>query len=175
MSLTIYISPATSLKLLSLSDAPALLSVINQSRARLCRYLYWVDHVTDLTSTEEYINERITSTLYNAAWYGIYHDGQLCGVFGVKYVNEQTKIAEMGYWLGDEAVGKGVMLQVLTVLRKQIAEKYDVNFIEFRVLEQNTASLNLAKKAGARCVAVEPFDTQTTFSSQRLLIYRAII
>ncbi len=173
--MTIQISATVALKLLSLSDAPALLKVVNDSRQRLHRYLNWVEQVTDLASTEQYIKQRISSNLYNACWYGIYINDQLLGVFGIKYANTQTNIAEIGYWLGDGAAGQGIVSLIITTIRPQLHAQFGTQTLEFKILEENMASIRIAQKAGAQFIESRPYETVTSFSKQRLLIYHAPI
>lgn len=158
-----------------MSDAPALFKAIDTSRKRLHRYLHWVEWVTDLASTEQYIKQRITSNLNNACWYGVHVDEKLQGVFGIKYVNTQTHIAELGYWLSDQASGKGVISAAIEAVSKHLSAEYGTRIIEFRILEQNTASIHIAKKFDAQLVERRAFDSISTLSEQQLLIYHAPI
>lgn len=173
--MTFRISEITTLKLLSLGDAPALLKVINTSRQRLHRYLHWVERVTDLPSTQDYIKQRITSNLCNAQWFTICVDGELHGVFGIKYVNTDTDIAELGYWLSDNMVGKGIINSIIVAIRSYLRSEYHTKTLEFRVLEQNLASIHVAKKFGGQLIQRKAFESTSPLSQQQLLIFRASI
>jgi ribosomal-protein-serine acetyltransferase len=172
---TFRISETTTLKLLSLSDAPALLKVINTSRQRLHRYLHWVDRVTDLPSTQDYIKQRITSNYYNAQWFTICVNNELHGVFGIKYVNTDTNVAELAYWLSDNVVGQGIITSIIVVVRSYLRSEYDTKTLEFRVLEQNLASIHVAKKFGGQLMQRKAFKSTSALSQQQLLIFRASI
>ena len=173
--MTFRISEITTLKLLSLGDAPALLKVINTSRQRLHRYLHWVDRVTDLPSTQDYIKQRITSNQCNAQWFTICVNNELHGVFGIKYVNTDINIAELGYWHSDSMVGRGIITSIIVVIRSYLRSEYDTKTLEFKVLEQNLASIHVAKKFGAQLMQRNAFESTSALSQQQLLTFRASI
>jgi RimJ/RimL family protein N-acetyltransferase len=64
------------------------------------------------------------------------------------------KNAEIGYWLGEEYWGKGIMSFVIEKLAKLIFEKYDITRIYAEPYSRNIGSRSALKKAGFRCEAV---------------------
>lgn len=170
----IQISPQIYLSPLNISDAPSILALVNNNRARLAEYLYWVENVLCVDSTEQYIFKRLNSGLNEAHWFKIYFNNEISGVFAVKSVCPQTQVAELGYWLGDNAKGNGVISQIVNSLPKLLANT-SANTIEFRCLEQNHASIKVALRAGAMLVGSILDYMVVNGIKQNLNIYRVAL
>lgn len=161
----VYLAPLT------IADSEAILHLVNINRDYLSPYLYWVENVVDKASAKDYIEQRANSGLPSAAWYKVMVNEQLSGVFAIKEVRAQQQVAELGYWLAKQVQGKGVLTSILSRLPELLANSL-VNCIEFRVLNQNQASMNVALKAGAVHV-----DTKTNYmkmneTMQDLLVFQ---
>lgn len=170
----IKVSPHISLSSLKISDAPDILALVNHNRARLNQYLYWVEDVQCVDSAEQYIFERVNSGLNEALWFKIYFNNEMCGVFAVKSICPQTHVAELGYWLGDNAKGNGVISQIISYLPSLLAHTA-AKTIEFRCLEQNHASIKVALRAGATQVGSLPNFIVANGIKQNLNIYRVAL
>jgi len=167
----ITISDQISLSPLKGSDAPAILEQVNASREHLSQYLYWVEGVTCIASAQKYITDRVHSGLPGALWFKIYFNNQVSGVFAVKSVCPDAGIVELGYWLTTAAHGHGIISQIIARLPKVLADT-GAKTVEFRCLEQNTASIKIALKSGARLVGSIPDFLVANQVSQSLNIYR---
>ncbi|HEA15055.1 MAG TPA: N-acetyltransferase [Pseudoalteromonas prydzensis] len=146
----LVISDAITLKPLDISFAAELYHVITGSRENLSQFLPWVDDVIDVNSTKRYIYERLHSNKAGSQWFAIYVQQRLSGVFGIKHIDPDSKVAECGYWLADFARGQGVITQVLAKMVPYIKKHSHANAIEFCCLEENLASIKVVQRAGAK-------------------------
>lgn len=146
----LVISDSITLKPLDISFAAELYSVIADSRENLSQFLPWVDGIIDVNTTKQYIGERLDSNKAGAQWFAIYRGDRLSGVFGIKHIDPDSKVAECGYWLADFARGQGVMNQVLTKIVPYIKNNSHAKVIEFCCLEENLASIKVVQRAGAQ-------------------------
>lgn len=165
------LSEQLKLKPLVMDDAQALFAEISKHRAQLAKYLYWVDSVTDIASAERYINERINSRLPDATWFAIIKEEQLSGVFGIKYIDRDKQLAEVGYWLSASAQGKGVISKIIAYI-KALLKQHQVRDLAIACLAQNSASIRVAEKAGGKLVSVEPEAMVIDGQAQALLTYQ---
>ncbi|GAA4415133.1 GNAT family N-acetyltransferase [Nibrella viscosa] len=62
--------------------------------------------------------------------------------------------AEIGYWLGEEYWGRGIMSEAIPVMVDYIFKNFQVNRIYACVLEGNTASMRVLEQSGFRPEAV---------------------
>ncbi|NMP30842.1 GNAT family N-acetyltransferase [Thalassotalea sp. M1531] len=161
------------LRPLSIKDAGEVFLLVEKNREHLAQYLYWVNKVVDVNSTEQYIKARIESELPKATWFAIEVNNKLCGIFGVKSVSSDF-IAEVGYWLCSSVQGKGVMSQIVRYINTQLKQQ-NVKVIEFRCLEENKSSIRVAQNAGASLVKVEPNAMKINQQLQSLLFYHVTL
>ncbi|REL34710.1 GNAT family N-acetyltransferase [Thalassotalea euphylliae] len=156
---------------LTAEDASPLFTLIQKNRANLAKYLYWVSDVTDVASTERYILERVNSGLPSATWLKILDNQQICGVFGIKYIDADKQLAEVGYWLSSDSQGRGIISQVIRYMTHILA-KHKVRYLNIACLEQNAASIRVAEKAGGQLVSVEPKFLKVNGDWQALLTFQ---
>lgn len=150
-------------------DATDIFYLVEQNRTILNQYLYWVQHVVDIDSATKYIANRVNSTASNNCWYKISFQNKTCGVFGVKSIEPETSIAEIGYWLSKDLHGRGVVRQVIERLKPEL-KRVGANVIEFRCLKENKASISVAERSGAKLVRVEP-DAMTINNIKQALLF----
>lgn len=169
--LHIKISKDIKLSPLSESDAPDVLRLVNENRINLAKYLYWVKDVSDIASAHKYIFERVNSGKSGSRWFKINFKGKFCGVFAIKSICPDSAVAELGYWLAQNAHGNGIISQIISKA-SQLLTSTHVKFIEFRCLEKNAASIKVALKSGALLVDVIPNFLVADNVLQNLNIYR---
>ena len=136
----------------SFDMAEKLYAKVNASRDRLCKWLPWVDTIRSVE--DEYT--RYLVEWCRAHWsagigfaYAIVLKGteQVLGCIDIFNISWEDKSGEIGYWLGDDAVGCGYMQEAVQALEAEafaaglhrIVIKNDVN---------NLRSIHVAKRCG---------------------------
>lgn len=133
---------------LSIADAQEIYLLIEQNRSLLAKYLYWVDSIKDLSSTKEYLCQRIYSKNTGATWYKIIFKDKVSGIFGIKEVNRQERCAEIGYWLSAHCQGRGIITKVVEKICAHLKSSQDIQQLNIQCLSENRASIAVAKRAG---------------------------
>lgn len=90
--------------------AASLFSVIDQNRAYLQEWLPWVDFMQSLDHYNHFIQgakRRFADK--SEVSYAIVADGSIVGRIGLYYMDHQNKIASIGYWIGEQHQGKGII------------------------------------------------------------------
>ncbi|WP_194842615.1 GNAT family N-acetyltransferase [Endozoicomonas sp. OPT23] len=146
--MNLKITKDVSLERLQVADAGVFFDLIEMNRALLSKYLYWVDDVTNLSSAEQYIENRINSSLPESRWYKILFKESVSGVFGIKSVCRESSEAEIGYWLSEHAHGHGVIAKITMEVCNLLANE-GVQSLKITCLEENQASITVAKRLGA--------------------------
>lgn len=98
------ITERISIEPLLTKHATPLLAAVNKSREHLSQYLPWTDWVTNRREAVAYISQRINSNAFEAYWFAIRLDQNFVGVLGMKGVNQETGVAEVGYCLPNRGV-----------------------------------------------------------------------
>ena len=146
--MNIKITEEVSLEDLSMKDAEAIFSLIEENRELLEQYLYWAEAVTDIETTEGYIFERIDSGRPGAKWFKIVFQRRTVGVFGIKAICYEHLEAEIGYWLSQAAQGHGIISQAVASIGR-VLKNQEIEKLKITCLDENKASIAVAKRAGA--------------------------
>ncbi|GHB24701.1 N-acetyltransferase [Pseudovibrio japonicus] len=97
------------------------------------------------TDGRAYIKQALENdTAENVTW-TIELDGQLCGTFKVKDLQGAVYI---GYWLGQEHWGSGLMSEALRAVLFYLFEDRQISVVHGGVFKENPASLNVLTKLG---------------------------
>ena len=106
-----------SLKLIELRDGGRVFELTNNSRAYLREWLPWLDTTVILEDTIEFIKMSLKGFAENKSLNAvILFKGEIVGVAGYNNINWANKTAYIGYWLGGEFQGNGIMTKVAKTL-----------------------------------------------------------
>ncbi|MFJ5767351.1 GNAT family N-acetyltransferase [Lysinibacillus sp. NPDC093210] len=143
------INEHTYLKMLDLSDVDELFALTDRSRETLREWLPFVDNVKTVKDTEQFVRNAMQQYAdNNGIQAGIYYDGKLAGVIGYHQVNWQHKWTSIGYWLGSDFVGKGLVTNSMRAFIDFAFDYLKLNRIEVRVAVGNIRSRTIPKVLG---------------------------
>lgn len=81
--------------------------------------------------------------------FAIEADGAAVGGIGVRPGEDVYRVTgEIGFWLGEDYWGRGIMTGAVTAFSRYAFEAYSLRRLEARVYEWNTASRRVLEKAG---------------------------
>jgi ribosomal-protein-serine acetyltransferase len=130
------------------ADTPELFNLIDSNRIHLSKYLSWVKKVIHPADTEWFINKCIEEAAVGFATYGIFKDDVLTGVIGYHAINKPNKRTSMGYWLGENFQGHGLMTMATKALLKNGFDNLDLNRISIHCAVCNIPSQNIPTRLG---------------------------
>ncbi|MFJ7953309.1 GNAT family N-acetyltransferase [Lysinibacillus sp. NPDC096418] len=143
------INENTYLKLLDLNDAEELFALTDRSRDTLREWLLFVDNVKTVKDTERFIRGAMQQYAdNNGLQAGIYYEGKLAGVIGYHQINKEHNWTSIGYWLGNDFVGKGLVTNSMRAFIDYAFDYLKVNRIEVRVAVGNIRSRTIPKILG---------------------------
>jgi RimJ/RimL family protein N-acetyltransferase len=125
--------------------AKELLEIVDRNRARLARWLPWVDGIK--TPEDEYGGLK---HIYEKEWaYFIFQNGKIVGSVGFVERDEKSKSLEIGYWLDQAVSGRGIMTRVVKMLEDMVfGLGNEWNRIQIKCDALNEKSQNVAKRCG---------------------------
>ena len=98
------------LKLIELKDGERVFELTNQSRDYLREWLPWLDTTTKLEDTKEFIKICLKGFAENKSVNTvILFIRENCWCSRFNQINWSNKTAYIGYWLGEEYQGNGIM------------------------------------------------------------------
>jgi RimJ/RimL family protein N-acetyltransferase len=84
----------------------------------------------------------------SATNFAITTDGRPVGSVGVKWVDPDQGIAEVGYWIAAEARGRGLCTRAVRLVSRWVLEDCGGERLQLRADELNPASRKVAENAG---------------------------
>ncbi|GCD41459.1 GNAT family N-acetyltransferase [Streptomyces paromomycinus] len=125
------------------------LAHIERGREYIGRWILLADASTDLSSARAFLQSYADRAAADRGrLYGIWVDGTLVG--GVLFSSFDTAagICEVGCWLEETAVGRGLVTRAMRVILDWAVEDRAIHRVEWRAAAGNTASSKLAERLG---------------------------
>lgn len=137
------------IQILEPSHVDDLFQLTDMNREHLRPWMPWVDSTITAQDTEDFIRSTISNNANNAGFTaGIFYHRQLCGVIGFHLPDWRVRHVSMGYWLGKDYEGKGIMTKACQCLINYAFDNWQMNRIEIRADVQNTRSRALVERFG---------------------------
>ncbi|CEG23906.1 Putative ribosomal N-acetyltransferase YdaF [Planococcus massiliensis] len=138
-----------SLKVVEMRDAERIFELTDGSREHLKAWLPWLDFTTELKDTQDFIQSGsrnfIEGKSLNTA---ILFKGEIVGVGGFNQINPANKTAYIGYWIGKDYQGHGIMTRTAKALTDYAFSELKLNKVEIRVAVGNTKSRSIPERLG---------------------------
>lgn len=137
------------LRPLKLGDAAALFALVEADRARLRRWLPWVDANTEVAHTRAFIRlHQALAKRGEVRTFGLWWRKRLVGVAGLHSLDAENASASVGYWLASEAEGRGLMGKAVARLLGHAFGRMKLHRVELRAGVRNRRSRALAERLG---------------------------
>ncbi len=137
------------LRLLEPRHAEDLYLLTDKSRSYLRQWLPWVDFTKGVSNSKEFIEGTLKQFRNNNGFQaGIWYRGELAGVIGLHGINWSNKTTSMGYWLGEEFQGKGLMTSACKSVINYCFNELKLKRIEIRVATGNHKSQAIPQRLG---------------------------
>ncbi|MFJ7974671.1 GNAT family N-acetyltransferase [Peribacillus sp. JNUCC 23] len=136
-----------SLKLMDIRDGEKVFELTNNSREYLREWLPWLNTTTKLEETIEFIKITLKGFAENKSLNTvILFKGTIVGVAGYNSINWSNKTAYIGYWLGEEYQGNGIMTKVAKALTDYAFTELNLNKVEIRAAVGNKKSRSIPER-----------------------------
>ncbi len=137
------------LRLLEPRHAELLFTVVDTNRASLRQWMPWLDTNQSVENTRAFIEtscqQFAANNGFNAA---IWVREQIVGVIGFHRVDWQNQSSSIGYWLGQDFRGQGIMTKACRALINYAFQDLKLNRIEIRCAVQNAKSRAIPERLG---------------------------
>ncbi|MGI2773903.1 GNAT family N-acetyltransferase [Bacillus cytotoxicus] len=133
------------------SDAEEFYNLIISSKSYLKEWLGWLDYIEKAEDAAQNIKTRLKEFAENGGYpksFAIISKGKIAGTIGFNDIHKTNKIGIVGYWLGEEFQGKGIMAKALKSLIDYGFKELGLNKIEISVAVENKKSRALPERFG---------------------------
>ena len=134
---------------LELGDTHEVYTLITQNRQHLDRWLRWSSALQSEADVKTFI-EQFQGKLGQGDGFhcGIWNAGQLAGGGVCWYINRQNKNAEVGYWLGEAFVGRGLVTRAVESATEHLFEAEQLHRLEMQCGAENGRSRAVPERLG---------------------------
>jgi ribosomal-protein-serine acetyltransferase len=141
---------ALGIRPLEARDAAELHALIEANRAHLARWMPWAAG-QDLAGTERFIAETEQQRGRGAGFQAaLAPDGEILGTVGFPVFDRINRNACIGYWLSEEAQGKGTMTTAVSALLDHAFQVLDLHRVEIHCAPENKRSRRIPERLGFR-------------------------
>ncbi|OMC71765.1 ribosomal-protein-serine acetyltransferase [Paenibacillus sp. FSL H7-0326] len=143
------IDDSSLLALLETKDAEQLYDLINRNRDHIGKWLKFPSMTLAPEDSKTFIERtRMRYAKDEGYWLGIWCGDTLVGSIGYVYLDQENKKTEIGYWLGKEYEGKGIITRSVKALINYAFLELKLNKVEIGVATDNTKSRAIPEKLG---------------------------
>ncbi|RLL48306.1 N-acetyltransferase [Oceanobacillus piezotolerans] len=138
-----------SLRMFTEDDAEEYYHLIINSKEHLKRWIAWVGSVENEEDTNISLKLRMEEVVENSPkWFAINYKGKMAGTIGFNEVDTVNRVGELGYWLGKDFQGKGIMLKACKAILDYGFKELSLNRIEVYIAVGNERSRALPEQLG---------------------------
>ena len=132
------------LRAFTTDDLDALYEVIDLNRVRLARWFPWVENSTEASSQLPWL-ERARADPVSLDANGIWVGDQLAGGCDLR-IHPQDDLGELGFWLDEEQVGRGLVTRASQALMTRGFESEGLHRVQMRAGVENLRSRAVARR-----------------------------
>ncbi|TQR18482.1 GNAT family N-acetyltransferase [Psychrobacillus soli] len=146
---THMINEKTKLKMLDLRDSEQLFGLTIGSKETLREWLQFIDYTKSVVDTQSFIQSTMKQFSENNGFQaGIWYEGNLAGVIGFHKIDWNNKSTSIGYWLGNDYVGLGLMTASVKAFVDYALKELMLNRVEIRAAVENKKSRAIPERLG---------------------------
>lgn len=137
------------LRMLEIIHAESMYELIESNRDHLRQWLPWLDITKNVDDSKKFIELcKHQYTANNGFQAGIWYKGELAGVIGFHKICWSSRNTSIGYWLGKDYRGKGLMIKACEAFINYALNDLNLNRVEIRCAEKNFKSRAIPERLG---------------------------
>jgi ribosomal-protein-serine acetyltransferase len=137
------------LSLLEHRHSADVFGLVDSNREHLRRWLPWVDGTKTVDDSRGFIRSSLERFAQGDGFdAGIWQDGQLAGVIGLHYIHWHHRRSYLGYWLGQEFTGRGLMTRACETVLEHCFTELDLNSVGSAAATGNSPSNAVLRRVG---------------------------
>ncbi|RKL67226.1 ribosomal-protein-serine acetyltransferase [Salipaludibacillus neizhouensis] len=139
----------TYISILEPRHADELFKVVDRSRESLGEWLSFPAFTKGVQDSKTFIEKSLNRfAANNGYWSGIWHKGELAGSIGYLYIDSQNSKTEIGYWLGKDFVGRGLVRKACKLMIEHAFTDLQLNKVEINIATKNIKSKAIPEYLG---------------------------
>ena len=129
--------------------AEELFELTDKNRDFLKQWLPWLDAVREISDTKNFLELQLFRFQKGEALHiTIFYQDKIAGVLGYNQIDRDNNIGHIGYWLGEEYNGKGIMTESVKELIEIGHVYYSLRRFDIRCAVNNNRSRAIPERLG---------------------------
>lgn len=129
--------------------AEEIFELVDKDRAYLREWLPWVDATQSVEDDRTFIKGTLEQFVNNRGFQvGIIYQDQFAGMIGFHAIDWANKAVDIGYWLGTDFQGKGIITRACRYLVDYAFTEYGLNRVQIRCAVENHRSRAVPERLG---------------------------
>jgi ribosomal-protein-serine acetyltransferase len=155
------------LRILEARHAGAFLALVEGNRDQLGEWLTWARTMTTPDEARAFIKRGLTRYLEDGLpWVGIWQDEAFAGGILFFPIDARVRSTEVGFWLGEAYVGRGLMTRALLAMMGYVFDTLALNRLALCAEVGNQRSRAVAERLG---FTLEGIHLQDWVNGERLV------
>jgi ribosomal-protein-serine acetyltransferase len=143
------VRPGLELRLLEERHSSIVFALADRERQRLRQWLPWVDATKSEDDILAFIRRSLEQFANNNGFAaGIWEHGQFVGVIGLHPIDWRNRRVEIGYWVGSEFEGRGIITDACRAIVKHLFVELELNRVEIHCASANARSIGVPRRLG---------------------------
>ncbi len=139
----------TYMKLVDINDAEGLFHLVDRNRDHLRGWMPWIDSTQKVEDTKSFIESVMRKYANNDGFDAvIYHKGEVAGTIGLHQLNHSHGFTSIGYWIGEEFQGKGIITRAVKAILEHVFDTLQFHRVEIRCATANVKSQAIPERLG---------------------------
>jgi ribosomal-protein-serine acetyltransferase len=135
------------LRLVEEADAEKLFDLIDRNRQHLRRWLPWLDGNMSIDDTRTFIRHSQEQYSSKKGFQStIWSENEIAGIIGYHPIDWQNRSVMIGYWLGEQFQGKGIMTAACRALVNHAFHEFKLHRVEIKCATGNTKSCAIPER-----------------------------
>lgn len=156
----------------SVSDATELFALVDANRKHLARWLPWPMQIRTVEDERLWIRSRRAPGAADSELALLIIDGgRIAGGLGIAGLGSSHRAAEIGYWLAEDAQGRGLVTRCCGAALKYSFESRGMNRVQIRAAIENTRSRAVPERLGFTLEGIQRQAVLINGNFQDLAIY----
>ncbi|HLR15135.1 MAG TPA: GNAT family protein [Bacillota bacterium] len=129
------------LRMLKVSEDTKLFTLIDHNRLFLQKWLAWVHEIDSIADCRQFITKSFEAYAnQDSLTAGIFYKNELAGIIGFNSIDVTNKVGTIGYWLGEDFQGKGIMTTAVQEIITHGFRDLHLNRLQLFVAVENSGS-----------------------------------
>lgn len=140
---------AFELRLLELHDSDPLFALADANREHIRPWLPWIAWTSSAADVKKFVRSALKQFSDGDGFHaGVWVENRLGGCIGLHPVDWRNRHVSIGYWLGQEYEGRGLVTAGVRAVARYCFESLGLERVEIRAATENLRSRAVAERLG---------------------------